>query len=88
VDPGEVESEIESHPNVTEGAVVALPDREWGEVVAAAYAGEVSPDQLRSFVSNRLPTHAVPKRWLQVEALPRTELGKVDNTRLAKMFGS
>ncbi|HUP14698.1 MAG TPA: AMP-binding protein [Acidimicrobiia bacterium] len=88
VNPAEVESEIESHPEVAEAAVVALPDREWGEVVAAAYAGEVSPDQLRSFITTRLPAHAIPKRWLQVEALPRTDLGKVDNTRLQVMFSS
>jgi O-succinylbenzoic acid--CoA ligase len=88
VDPAQVESAIESHPNVVEAAVVALADQEWGEVVAAAYAGNISAHQLRSFVANRLPTHAVPKRWLQVRALPRTELGKVDNTRLQVMFSS
>jgi O-succinylbenzoic acid--CoA ligase len=86
-DPAEVESAIESHPDVVEAAVVALPDRDWGEVVAVAYAGEVYPDQLKSFVAGRLPTHAVPKRWLQLDALPRTELGKVDTPRLVKMFG-
>jgi O-succinylbenzoic acid--CoA ligase len=88
VDPVEVESEIERHPNVVEVTVIALPDQEWGEVVAAAYAGEVSPDELRALVAPRLAAHAVPKRWLQVEALPRTDLGKIDTPRLVKMFGS
>ena len=88
VDPAEVELEIESHPNVGEAAVVALPDREWGEVLAAAYAGTLTPETVREYLSTRLPAHAVPKRWLQLEELPRTELGKVDTPRLVKMFGS
>jgi acyl-CoA synthetase (AMP-forming)/AMP-acid ligase II len=88
VDPGEVESEIESHPDVVEAAVIALPDQEWGQQIAAAYAGEVTPETVRAYLSTRLPAHAIPKRWLQVEVLPRTELDKVDAARLAKMFGS
>jgi O-succinylbenzoic acid--CoA ligase len=88
VDPAEVESAIESHPNVAEVAVVALPDQEWVEVVAAAYVGTASPEELRAFLSNRLPSHAVPKRWLQLEALPRTDLEKIDTAKLVEMFGS
>jgi len=88
VDPAEVESEIESHPDVVEAAVVALPDREWGELVAAAYVGLENPEQLRVFMAGRVPGHAVPKRWLQVEALPRTALGKIDTPRLVELFDS
>ena len=88
VDPAEVESELESLPDVIEAAVVALPDREWGEVLAAAYVGTLTPENVRARLSTRLPAHAIPRRWLQMEALPRTELGKVDIARLAKVFGS
>ena len=87
VDPAAVESEIESHPAVVEAAVVALADREWGEVVAAAYVGTLTPETLRAYLATRLPAHAVPKRWLQVEALPRRDLGKIDTPTLVKMFG-
>ncbi len=86
VDPAEVESAIEGHPNVVEAAVIAIPDQEWGEAIAAAYVGNASPDQLRSFVANRVPSHAVPKRWLQLEVLPRTALSKIDTSRLMAMF--
>lgn len=88
VDPAVVESAIEGHPNVVEAAVIAIPDQEWGEAIAAAYVGSASPDQLRSFVRNRVPSHAVPKRWLQLDVLPRTELSKIDTSRLMAMFGS
>ncbi len=88
VDPAEVESAIKSHPAVVEAAVIPLRDEEWGEAIAAAYTGAVSPEGLRAFLANRLPPQAIPKRWLQVLALPRTELGKVDTARLVAMFGS
>ena len=88
VDPAEVESAIESHPEVVEVGVLAIPDQEWGEAIAAAYVGNASPDQLRSFVAKRVPSYAVPKRWLQLDVLPRTELGKIDTARLMGMFDS
>jgi O-succinylbenzoic acid--CoA ligase len=88
VDPALVEAAIEIHPDVVEAAVIALPDEEWGELVAAAYAGSIRPDQLRSFIAAELPNYAVPKRWLQMDALPRTELGKVDGAALRAMFFS
>ncbi len=88
VDPVEVESEMESLPDVVEAAVVALPDREWGEVLAGAYVGTLTPENVKARLSTRLPAHAIPKRWLPMEALPRTELGKVDIARLAEIFGS
>ena len=88
VDPAQVESAIEDHPGVIEAVVIAIPDQEWGEAVGAAYVGPASPDDLRVFLSLRLPAHSIPKHWLQVPALPRTELGKVDAARLSRMFGS
>jgi O-succinylbenzoic acid--CoA ligase len=88
VDPAEVEAAIGRNPYVVEVAVVGLPDEKWGEIVAAAYVGDATPDQLRDFIANQIPNHAIPKRWLQVELLPRTDLGKIDNWRLVRLFAS
>lgn len=86
VDPSEVEAAIASVPGIEEVAVTGLPDQEWGQVVAVAYAGEILPEDLRRRLKDRLPVYAVPKKWLQVEALPRTELGKIDIAALAALF--
>ena len=88
VDPAEVESELESLSDVVEAAVVALPDREWGEVLAAAYVGTLPPENVRAHLSSRLPAHAIPKRWLQVGALPKTALGKIDTAGVVELFDS
>ena len=86
IDPSRVEAAIQAHPGVSEVAIVALPDREWGQIVAAAYTGSATAEELKGHLTDRLPPYAVPKRWLQLEVLPRTELGKVDTQRLVKMF--
>ena len=88
VDPALVEAAIESHPDVVEATVIAVPDREWGQLVAAVYAGNASPEDVKAFVTGKLPPYAVPKRWLRMEALPRTELGKIDAAALTAMFAS
>jgi O-succinylbenzoic acid--CoA ligase len=88
VDPAQVEAAIESHPAVIEVAVIPLPDEEWGEAIAAAYVGDVTAEELRRLIVGRLSSAAIPKRWLQLEVLPRTELGKIDTTRLVAMFDS
>jgi len=88
VDPSQVETAIGGHPDVVEVAVIGLPDEEWGEIVAAAYAGSPNPEQLRVFIAGQVPNYAVPKRWRLVEALPRTELGKVDGAALLSLFDS
>jgi len=88
VDPALVEAAIESHPDVVEATVIAVPDREWGQLVVAVYAGSASPEDVKALVTGKLPPYAVPKRWLRMEALPRTELGKIDAVALGAMFAS
>ncbi len=86
VDPDWVASVLADHPGVEEVAVFGLPDPEWGELVVAAYSGPVESDELAEAAAS-LPRSARPKRWLRLEALPRTELGKVDLSILAQLAG-
>jgi O-succinylbenzoic acid--CoA ligase len=88
IDPALVEEAIESHPDVAEAAVVGVPDREWGQLVAAVYAGTASPEDVKTLVAEKLPAYAVPKRWLRMESLPRNDLGKIDAVALGAMFAS
>lgn len=86
IDPAEVEAAIASHPGVDEVSVLGLPDVEWGEVVAAAYVGYVEPGKLQTFLRARVGPSAIPKRWLRLERLPRTDLDKIDVAELALLF--
>jgi aspartate racemase len=46
----------------------------------------VSSPELRSFLLNRLPQHAVPRFFTPVKSLPRTSNGKIDRVQLVSIF--
>jgi fatty-acyl-CoA synthase len=76
----EVEIAIESHPDVSQVAVVGLPDERWGEIVAAAVVvradAAVDVAGLKSHIAERLAPFKWPTRWDFVDALPMTASGK------------
>ena len=69
-----------------EVGVAGVSDPEWGEIVAAAYTGDADANELRQVIRETLGPEAVPRRFVHVEALPRTELGKIDYPALVRIF--
>jgi acyl-CoA synthetase (AMP-forming)/AMP-acid ligase II len=79
--PGEIEETLMAHPAVVDACVVGVPDTEWGEAVAAAVVlgpgGEVTADELKDWVRERLRSTKTPDR-IEVRAeLPYNETGKL-----------
>lgn len=77
----EVENALYEHPSIHEAAVFGIPDQRLGETVAAAVhltaGASTSPDELRSFVAERLAPFKVPDRIeIVIEPLPRNAAGK------------
>jgi fatty-acyl-CoA synthase len=82
--PAEVEAELLQHPNVADAAVIAVADETWGEVgVAFVVAHDVD---LTAFLSTRLSRYKIPRRFIFVDALPRTPYGKVLKEELRKQL--
>lgn len=79
--PAEIEAELLLHPAVQDAAVVGIPDATWGEVGAAFIVlrggTAASEDDLSAFLGARLAKYKVPRRWVFIDALPRTAYGKV-----------
>jgi len=77
----EIEETLREHPDVSDCAVIGVPDEEWGERVTAAVelrgGASVTPDELRTWSRDRLAPYKVPKEIRCVEALPRNAMGKV-----------
>ncbi|MDP3859493.1 MAG: long-chain fatty acid--CoA ligase, partial [Stagnimonas sp.] len=82
ISPGEIEDVLLSHPAVADCAVVAMPDEQWGEGVAAAVvlkpgAAAVEIAELQELVKAKLRSSRVPQKIVFKDALPYNELGKV-----------
>ncbi len=85
--PAEVESVIAAHPAVVEAAVVAVPDRKWGEVGAAFIApregASIDEVELLDFCRERLASFKLPKHVRFLPELPKTAIGKHDKKAMA-----
>ncbi|MGH8458515.1 MAG: class I adenylate-forming enzyme family protein, partial [Nevskiales bacterium] len=81
ISPGEIEDVLLSHPAVSDVAVVAMPDEQWGEAVAAAVVlkegGKATANELQELVKSRLRSSRVPQSIVFKDALPYNETGKV-----------
>jgi fatty-acyl-CoA synthase len=79
--PAEIEAVYAEHPAVREIAVVGRPDPKWGEAgcafVVLAPGARLDAEALRRWGSERLAGFKLPRDFVAVEALPRTETGKV-----------
>jgi len=80
--PAEIENELVQHPRVADAAVVAMADEQWGEVGVAFVVGNVDADELTSYLTMRIAKYKVPKRFVFLDALPRTPYGKVEKAKL------
>ena len=81
ISPGEIEDVLLTHPSVADAAVVAIPDEQWGEGVAAAIVlkpGAVAnAGELQELVKGKLRSSRVPQKIVFKDALPYNELGKI-----------
>ncbi|HEX7880075.1 MAG TPA: AMP-binding protein [Candidatus Eisenbacteria bacterium] len=85
----EVENVLLLHPAVAECGVVGVPDEDRGQVVAAyvvtkpgQVAGAELCKTLQEFVKAEIAPYKYPRRIEFVNALPRTETGKLQRFRL------
>jgi cyclohexanecarboxylate-CoA ligase len=92
--PQEIEALLGQHPDIAEVAVLGLPDPERGEricAVVAARPGHASPTLvgLTAWLSDAgLTRQKLPEQVEIVDALPRTELGKIAKNQLRDRLGT
>ena len=85
----EVEAALLSNPLVSECAVVGAPDEERGEIVEAhvvlnegAAASELTVRLLQDHVKATIAPYKYPRSVKFIDALPKTETGKIQRFRL------
>jgi len=85
VSPVEIESCLSLHPAVSEVAVVGLADERWGKIVAAFVkrSAAVSEADLDRFCrTSGLATFKRPRRYVFVESIPKSPVGKLLRRKL------
>jgi long-chain acyl-CoA synthetase len=77
----EVEAALRSHPQVSQAAVIGVPDARWGEAVHAVVVtttqGSASADELRAWCRERLAGYKCPRAVTFLPELPLSAAGKV-----------
>ena len=83
--PAEIESAIQEHPAIKSCAVIGLPDDDKGNTVHAileADPNEVSEQELKTFLGERLVIYKVPRTYEFVDFALRDDAGKVRRSAL------
>lgn len=94
----DLENALSQHPAVLESAAVGVPDPKWGErplmvvTLRPEYRDKVTGEELKQFMKKfaeggKLPKYGVPDRFIMVEAIPKTSVGKLDKKVIRKQYG-
>ncbi len=91
--PSEIEAVIAAHPNVSEVAVVGIPDKEAGERIVACVTLKdghlaTSEAQLMAYCARELADQKIkiPKQLKVMKELPKSFLGKIQKKELREML--
>ncbi|WP_369265503.1 long-chain fatty acid--CoA ligase [Streptomyces sp. R35] len=88
----DLENALMSHPDVTEAAVVAVPDDKWGErplaTVVLREGSAADFESLRAFLADegKIAKWQLPERWTIIASVPKTSVGKFDKKVLRRQY--
>ncbi|MDJ0843510.1 amino acid adenylation domain-containing protein [Crocosphaera sp.] len=82
IELGEIETALSQHPQVEKVVVLVREDQPTKKRLVAylipQQQGKLSPQQLRSFLQQKLPEYMIPSAFILLENLPLTSNGKIN----------
>ena len=94
IELGEVEAVLEQHPDVVQAVALVVGSSEQGQQLvtyvcleASKYAKAVAnSEELRTYLSQKLPAYMVPQGCVILEQIPLTGNGKIDRRHLQSLW--
>ena len=88
--PREVEDVLMEHPAIAECSVVGTKDDKWVEAVTAAIAlkpgSQVTEAELIEFIGDQLASYKKPRKFVFIDTIPKTTVGKLNRKALRDML--
>ncbi|HET9284715.1 MAG TPA: amino acid adenylation domain-containing protein, partial [Candidatus Angelobacter sp.] len=84
IELGEIESVLRQHPSVEQAVVVVQQDesRQKRLIGYVVLRQQITSDELREAIQNRLPEYMVPSVFMVLKSIPLTPTGKTDRRAL------
>jgi amino acid adenylation domain-containing protein len=86
IELGEIEAVLGQYPNVQTAIVAAFGEQHSHKNLAAYFVADTkpapTPDELHSFLSQKLPSYMVPSIFIELDNLPLSSNGKVNRRAL------
>src|SRR5205823_11849812 len=89
-----LENSLMAHPKVQESAVIGIPYERWDErpmaciVPRAEFRGAVSESELTEYLAQQFVKWWLPERYLFLDELPKTSVGKFDKKAMRQQYTS
>ncbi|MFC2036295.1 class I adenylate-forming enzyme family protein [Chloroflexota bacterium] len=91
ISPEEVEGVLLSYPKIEDGAIIGVPDDEWGEVpmavVVVKEGEEVTAEEIMEYCRVNLASFKRPRSVVFTDELPRNPMGKIIKKQLREQYG-
>jgi fatty-acyl-CoA synthase len=93
----ELENLASQHAAILEAAAIGMPDPKWGErpvliiVLRPEFKGKVNAEDLQKYMADcaaqgKIPKYGVPDKYLFVDEIPKTSVGKINKIQLRKLY--
>lgn len=87
--PAEIENILYKIPQISEAAIIGVPDDKWGEAGRAFLSfkpnEKVSEDVIRKYLKENIADYKIPKSYRFLDNLPRNAAGKILKNELRKL---